>query len=165
MCVQVAIVGAGPLRCELEEMAVRSGVGHQVEFLGFRSDVHRLVKSSQVFVLPSAYEGLSISLVDAMVSGIAVISSDVGEVREVVKDGTSGMLYPSGDVQALADALQKLLTDHALRAELARNGRSSAMGEVSPTALSQRVMTELERRRPTRNRSTISGRRVSREAR
>jgi glycosyltransferase involved in cell wall biosynthesis len=164
MCIQVAVVGAGPMRAELEELASRLGVKGQVEFLGFRSDVHRLVKSSRVFVLPSAYEGLSVALVDAMVSGVAVISSDVGEVRDVVKDGTTGVLYRSGDVAALAAALARLLTDHALRAQLGRSGRNSAFSEASPEALSRRVTAELERRRPRRNRLTIPHGKVSRGA-
>ncbi len=124
---RVAVVGSGPLRESLEERARVLGVDDAVSFLGFRSDVADICARSRLFVLTSAYEGLSIALVDAMASGIPAVSSDVGEVRSVIEDGISGLLYPPGDVGALVDALRRLLDDSALRERVGRAARERAL--------------------------------------
>jgi len=123
---RIAIAGTGPLFQELQDRARSLGVADQVDFLGFRDDVSDLYARSRVFVLPSLYEGLSISLLDAMASGLPVIVSDVGEARDVVQDGRNGFVYPVGRVDELARLLETLLDDPDLRKELGDNAARTA---------------------------------------
>ena len=103
-----AFAGDGPLRPELEREAARLGVGDRVRFLGHREDVPDLLAASDVFALPSLYEGSSLALLEAMAAGRAVISSSIGGTAELIEDGT-GLLVPPGDVGALGSAIRRLL--------------------------------------------------------
>ncbi len=141
---RAAIVGDGPLRSSLEKYSDDLGLSECVTFLGFRSDVHELCRSSRVFAMTSEYEGLSIALLDAMAASLAVVGSDVGEIRSVVEDGVSGWIYPSADVSALTEALRVLLHDETLRSRLGRAARSSAISHASVQEVSARLATILE---------------------
>jgi glycosyltransferase involved in cell wall biosynthesis len=81
-----------------------------------------LYASSDIFVLPSYWEGYGIVLLEAMSYGLAVVASDAGAIPEVVKNGHTGLLVPPGNIEALKTAISRLLTDAALRQELAANG-------------------------------------------
>jgi glycosyltransferase involved in cell wall biosynthesis len=124
--VRVAIAGRGALEDELRARARALGVQDNVEFLGFVSDVERLYADARVFVLPSRSEGLSIAMCEAMAVGIPVVSTDVGEARDVVVPGETGELVEVGDVPALARYAGELLDDDARRA---------AMGRAAPAAV------------------------------
>lgn len=127
---RAAIVGRGPREDELRALARDLGVDGAVEFLGFRTDIERLDRSARVFVLPSASEGLSIAMLEAMAAGVVPVVSDVGELAEFVRDGETGMLYPAGDVDALTRVLDELLADEDRLAALAR----AAAAEVEARA-------------------------------
>lgn len=86
------------------------------------SSLRMLYASSDIFVLPSYWEGYGIVLLEAMSYGLAVVASDVGAIPEVVKNGHTGLLVPPGDVDALQATISRLLEDAALRRELAENG-------------------------------------------
>jgi L-malate glycosyltransferase len=141
---RIAIVGTGPLLAELQEHARRLGVENHVEFLGFREDVADLYSRSRVFVLPSRYEGLSISLLDAMASGLPAVVSDVGEARDVIRHGDNGFLYPPGDIVELSQRLSELLDDEGLSHEFgqraARDAQSHA-GTSTVAAAYRRILT------------------------
>jgi glycosyltransferase involved in cell wall biosynthesis len=144
--VRTAIVGAGPLQEELERQVRTCGLTDFVDILGFRSDVQGLLSRSSVFVLPSAYEGLSIALLDAMAAGLAVVSTDVGEIRDVVIDGVNGMIYNSGDVPALTTILSRLVASHQLRSVLGHQAHKQAMDYASVPVTSRTVVAALESR-------------------
>lgn len=125
---RLELVGEGPLQGELEDLARREG-GGRVGFRGFRTgdELRRLISGAQFVVVPSRwYENLPFSVMEAMAAGKAVVAADIGGIPEMVEDGVTGLLYPVGDEEALRAALERLIADPALRAEMGRRGREKA---------------------------------------
>lgn len=91
--------------------------------LGAVSDVGQVLAGAGVFALISRYEGLPLSVIEAMRAGLPVVATDVGGIRHAVVDGVTGLVCPAGDVDAVALALERLLREPNLRAELGRAGR------------------------------------------
>jgi glycosyltransferase involved in cell wall biosynthesis len=116
--VRFVLVGQGPLEAETRRLAGELGLEGTVVFAGFRTDAARLMAAFDAFALASTYEGLPIALVEAMATGCPAVATRVGGVPEVVADGVQGILVPSRDPAALADGLERLLGDRALRAEM-----------------------------------------------
>jgi glycosyltransferase involved in cell wall biosynthesis len=117
------IVGDGPERPQLEELARRFDVTHSVRFLGNRTDVPEILSLLNVFVLTSHNEANPVSILEAMSCERAVVATDVGSVGEVVQHGQTGCLVPPRDRGALAEALVALLADPARTAEMGRTAR------------------------------------------
>jgi glycosyltransferase involved in cell wall biosynthesis len=103
------VVGDGPLRAALERQVVERGLSSRVTWLGSRRDLGDLLSVMDIFVLPSLWEGLPLSLVLAMGAGLPVVSTSVAGIPEVVRDGTTGLLVPPADSAALAGALKRLV--------------------------------------------------------
>ena len=120
------LIGDGPLRGALEGQAAELGIADRVVFAGSRDDVFDLLPALDVFALSSRFEGLPIALLEAMATGIAPVTSSVGGIPEVITDGEDGLLVPPGDPAALASALDKVLNDPALRADLGRRAATRA---------------------------------------
>lgn len=118
----VWIAGDGPEYSVLEKMCRTHGVEARVRFLGHRDDAADLIVACDVFVQPARREGLGVAALEAMALRRPVVASRVGGLAEAVADGRTGLLVPPGDAAALADALERLVQDGALRAELGRNG-------------------------------------------
>jgi glycosyltransferase involved in cell wall biosynthesis len=127
------VVGHGPLRADLEARARALGLFPEgVRFFGERGDVPLLLKMSDAFVLPTAVrEGLSLSILEAMAAGLPVVVTDVGGNREVVEDGTTGLLVPPGDPQALADAMGLVVTSSARAREWGRTAREVVLARFT----------------------------------
>jgi glycosyltransferase involved in cell wall biosynthesis len=123
---RLVLVGEGPERGRIEEQARQSGVGGKVRLLGLRQDVARLLAASDLFLLTSISEGIPLTLIEAMAAGVPVVSTRVGGVPEVIEDGVTGLLAPSGDHEALAGHVLRLAGDEALRRRLAASGRERA---------------------------------------
>jgi glycosyltransferase involved in cell wall biosynthesis len=134
-----AFAGDGPLRPELEHEAARLGVEDRVRFLGHREDVPDLLAASDVFALPSLYEGSSLALLEAMAAGRAVVSSSIGGTAELIEDGANGLLVPPGDVGALSSAIRRLLRDDGLRARLGARGRDRVEANFAERATADAV--------------------------
>lgn len=118
--VLLLVVGDGDQRPILEREAKTLGLSGCVRFLGKRSDVHEFLSLSDIFVLPSLAEGLSVSLLEAMLYGLAVVVSDIPANREVIVDGVHGLVSPPGDVRQLTRAILRLVDDPSLREDLGR---------------------------------------------
>jgi glycosyltransferase involved in cell wall biosynthesis len=116
---KLAIVGDGELDGALRQQARSGGVAGQVLFLGQRADVADLLPAFDIFALPSRTEGLSIALLEACATGLAVVATAVGGNPEIVRHGETGLLVPVDDADALRDALMTLLDDASLRGRLA----------------------------------------------
>ena len=103
----LTIVGDGPLRAELEQLAVTLGVADTVDFLGYRprAEVATLMQRASVLALPSSSEGYGLVLAEALACGTPVVASRVGGVPEIVASSSAGTLVPPGDIDALTDAL------------------------------------------------------------
>lgn len=125
-----AIIGDGPERGLLEDLAVKLGVEENVSFTGFvdQDGLTAYMKASKVFVLPSIREGFGLVIVEANACGLPVISirHDMSAVRELVKDGVNGFLVNDISSREIAEAITKLVTDEALRERLAENGFAMA---------------------------------------
>ena len=123
---RVWIVGDGPLRGRLEEQAAGSHLGEVVQFLGDRSDVPSLLAASDIFVLPSRYEGLPMTLLEAMAAGLPCVATDVGGNGELVDHSVTGWLVAQENPRELANRLGVLIEDGALRRRLGRAAREKA---------------------------------------
>lgn len=102
-------VGKGELQSECVRLSKQLNVIERVRFLGVRNDIPELMKSADVIVLSSHYEGLSLSSLEAMASGRPFIASDVPGLREIVKD--AGLLFPDGDYEMLSSHILNLMND------------------------------------------------------
>jgi glycosyltransferase involved in cell wall biosynthesis len=120
---QVVIAGEGPERGRLEQQATELGVRDRVTFLGLRTDVPRLLASSDVLAMPSLNEGLGNAVLEAMAAARPVVASAVGGLSESVVSGETGILVPPGDVEALARALNVVLSDDRLARDMGAAGR------------------------------------------
>jgi glycosyltransferase involved in cell wall biosynthesis len=108
---ELMIVGEGPLREELEELARDLGVGDRVIMPGFFHDPWPFYASADLFVLSSDYEGFGNVLVEAMLAGLRIVSTDCpAGPKEILDGGRYGCLVPCGDAQALANAIDRALT-------------------------------------------------------
>jgi len=119
-------VGKGELEEDLKAEAARLGVEDRVRFLGWRDDVHEIMPFFDVFVLPSMMEGMGRALVEAIAAGKPVIGTRVGGIPDLVKDGHNGFLVEPGEVDGLAEAIQKLVADENLRRAMGERGRAMA---------------------------------------
>ena len=138
------VVGSGPLRKELEELARRHGLTNRIRFLG---DIHndRLASyyaAADVFVLPSVArsEAFGIVQIEAMAAGLPVVNTELDSgVPEVSLNELTGFTVPPRDPSALAAALNRLLSDASLRESLGREGQRRAEKEFSVEIMSQRM--------------------------
>ncbi len=121
----VVIVGeghwGGPI---ISKAAAELGIAERVHLLGFRDDIPRILAGSDIFVLPTPSEGLSIAIMEAMAAALPVVATAVGGNPELVEPGRTGYLVPAGDASALAEAMRKLAKDPARRRAMGRAGRS-----------------------------------------
>lgn len=120
---RLRLIGDGPMRGSVEELAYELRIHDRVDFLGDRDDVPSLLASSDVFVLASKFEMFPISVLEAMRAGLPVIASDVGGVGEAIVHGETGFLVPSGSAPALAQALTQMLSNVDLRLRFGRAAR------------------------------------------
>ena len=112
------VVGDGELRDELRSRAAALGIAGRVHFLGARRDLGNILAASDIFAMPSFWEGLPLSMVLAMGAGLPVVASKVAGIPEVVNDRVSGLLVAPGDSAQLARALAVLVQDAGLRSRL-----------------------------------------------
>ena len=122
----VWLVGDGPQRAALEIQARQLGLDAHVRFLGFRDDVPDLLKASNIFVLPSRYEAMPITILEAMAAGLASVVTDVGENAHLIEDGVTGRIVPPEDPQALADALRALIQNPSLCGDMGGKAKTKA---------------------------------------
>ena len=118
----LVIAGDGPSRSTLERTAQEVGVADRVVFAGLRPDARELMGAADAVVLPSRWEGLPLTALEALASGTPLVATDVRGVRNLVVDGRDALLVPE-DPEALAAALRRVLDDPALAARLADAGR------------------------------------------
>ncbi len=117
------LVGKGHLENELRQQALALGISQHVIFTGVRHDIPDILAQTDIFVLPSRWEGLPLSAIEAMAAARAVLVTDVGGNSELVESGRSGVVIPAADVGALADGLLALLADEAARLALGAAAR------------------------------------------
>ena len=143
------VIGDGELRDELRQRVDQLGLGGRVHFAGARRDLGNILGAIDMFVMPSLWEGLPLSLVLAMGAGLPVIASRVAGIPEVVQDNVSGLLVDPGDAVDLATAMVRVLQDEELGARLGQEGRAFVRPRfgvdgyiASMTALYDKLLTD-----------------------
>jgi glycosyltransferase involved in cell wall biosynthesis len=104
-------LGDGELREDLKSQAREAGLADNIHFLGLRDDVPDVLAAADLFVLPSLWEGLSVALLEAMAAGKPIVATAVSGTTEAMVPGTTGLIVPPSNVQALADAISELVSD------------------------------------------------------
>lgn len=123
------------------EAAVRLGIADRVKFLGWvrGDDKQRLLEQASMYVLPSYREGLPMSVLEAMASGLPVVTTRIGGIPEAVTDGVEGYLIEAGDIASLSDRLQRLTTSPQDAARMGRAARSRVEAEFSAQVIVPRL--------------------------
>ncbi|MBT4121082.1 MAG: glycosyltransferase family 4 protein [Candidatus Magasanikbacteria bacterium] len=129
---EIIIIGGGPKKIELEKFIVQNKVKN-VNLLGSlsRDQVFDMVNESDVFVLVSKYEGLPMTILEAMSFGLPVVASDVGGVGEIIEDGINGFLLKNNSAEELKESLEKLIIDKRLREKMGAVSIEKVLSEFS----------------------------------
>jgi glycosyltransferase involved in cell wall biosynthesis len=135
---QLLIVGSGPEESRLRAQSV-SIPG--VVFTGQTNDALRYLQAADLFVLPSATEGLSNSLLEALSTGLPVLATSVGGTPDVISHGVNGYLIPPEDLPALKSGLMELLADATLRTRLGSQGRERMCTDFSLDSVALKLDT------------------------
>jgi glycosyltransferase involved in cell wall biosynthesis len=141
----LVIVGEGPLLSELQTAADACGVGPRVHFLEFRRDVPDLLASFDCYVQPSLWEGLSISLIEALAAARPIVATDIEGNREVIDPGMTGLLVRPAETSALAEAIVQVLRNSDLAAALAANAGRAAVTRFSEQRMVQQNLAVYDR--------------------
>ncbi|MFC2163454.1 glycosyltransferase family 4 protein [Acidobacteriota bacterium] len=139
--IKVWIVGGGPQREKLDHLKDRLGISSYVSLLGEREDVPQLVSRFDVFVLPSLWEGLPYSLLEAAALGKPVVASDIDGVRELIKHEQTGLLVPPRQPLLLADAVVRLLRDRDYALRLGQNLKTAVQNTYTLDRMVSQVQT------------------------
>jgi glycosyltransferase involved in cell wall biosynthesis len=131
----LCMVGDGPDRVRLEEIAHELGIARSCYFVGYQEQIAGYYRLFDAFVLPSVNEGTPVSAIESLASGTPVVANRVGGVPDVVRDGVDGFLVEAGDAEAAADKLAVLARDEALRRRLGEAGRARVLERYSVSRL------------------------------
>jgi glycosyltransferase involved in cell wall biosynthesis len=112
---------------DMESLLRGAGLGYRLRLLGYRTDIAALLAAADIFTLPSRFEGLPMSVIEAMLTGLPVVATNVRGPAEQVVDGITGLQVPPGNAAALGAALGRLVRDPALRADMGQAGRQRAL--------------------------------------
>jgi glycosyltransferase involved in cell wall biosynthesis len=128
--VKVSFLGYGAEN--LKAVCEESGIGDYVEYLGAVSMTDRIgfFRKADIFVLPTYAEAMPMSVIEAMAAGLAVVTTPVGGIPELIEDGKTGLLFPPGDAGALAEKISFLLNNPAARIEIGKKARQKARREM-----------------------------------
>ena len=121
----ILIVGEGAEKVKLEKMAKDLNVCSAVKFLGIRKDVRSLMMASDIFLMPSRYEGLSIAMIESMAIGLPIIASDAPGLRYYIKNNKNGLMFPSENYVVMAECIKHLTNDKKLREKLGKGARAT----------------------------------------
>jgi glycosyltransferase involved in cell wall biosynthesis len=119
-------VGEGDLRAELENLARKLNLAGKVHFLGLRSDIPDVLGAMDAFVMSSDYEGNPLSVLEAMASGLPIVSTAAGGVPNLFEAGKEGFLVPPGDLSGLAKSMNSLLKYEAARQSMGTAAKNRA---------------------------------------
>ncbi len=137
--VHLSIIGDGPLRQPLQQLAAELAIDNRIDFLGVRNDIPALLAQTDIFVLPSLREGTPMALLEAMAAGCAPVASAVGNIPHIIQEGVNGLLIAPGDVTSLIAALSKLVTNQAWRSSLGEAARTFVRQHYSLPRLGEQL--------------------------
>ncbi|WP_426452388.1 glycosyltransferase family 4 protein [Paenibacillus sp. S-38] len=133
------LIGDGPMRPELEALAIEQGLYEDTIFYGYMLHPEDFMPFFDVFVLPSQAEAFGSVFAEAALCGLAVVGTQVGGIAEQIEHGVNGLLVPVGDVQALASALEKVIGDPMYRYQLGRIALEKATKSYSMARVVQQL--------------------------
>jgi glycosyltransferase involved in cell wall biosynthesis len=136
---RLLMVGDGDEKAAGVALVEELGLEDKVVFQAFRHDVPDVLAAADIFVLPSLWEGLPIGLLEAMAMGKAVIATRVDGTKEVVNDGSNGLLIEPGDVGGLVAAILRLSKDGTLRDQLSRNAVRTIREQYNASLMTQHI--------------------------
>lgn len=129
--VKLLLAGDGPLLASCQELAVRLGVDKMVVFLGYRSDVDRLLTICDIAVASSLREGLPVNIMEAMACGLPIVATSNRGHRELVRNNENGWLVQTNDAKAMSEKLQALAKHSGLKKKFGRSGRKFITGKFA----------------------------------
>ncbi len=129
---------------DMEPYFANSGLGERLRRLGYRRDVAAILAASDIFVLPSHFEGLPMSVIEAMLCGLPVVATHIRGPREQVVEGETGFLVPPGSVAPLAEALKRLADDVGLRTRFGNAALSRALRKFREDTVTKRTIDLLQ---------------------
>jgi len=123
--VKFILAGDGVLRNKIERSISQFNLGQQVILTGWQEDINRILQAIDIFVLTSLWEGLPISVLEAMAAALPVVATNTGGIMEIVHDGRTGFLIQPGDINQMSEKLNSLLKNDSLRKQFGQNARNS----------------------------------------
>jgi glycosyltransferase involved in cell wall biosynthesis len=121
---ELDLISDGPGMPAMRALAASLGIADRIRFLGQRMDVQRLLAEAQIAALITNWEGLPLSILEAMRAGLPVVASDVGGIAETIREGESGFLVARGAVEQVRERIGRLLSEPGLRKQMGAAGRS-----------------------------------------
>ncbi len=125
---------------DMEPHFARANLGPRLRRLGYRTDIPALLAAADIFALPSHFEGLPMSIIEAMLTGLPVISTNISGPREQVIHNETGILVPPATITPLAEALHRLATDAPLRTRMGEAGRTRALAQFDEAIVLARTL-------------------------
>lgn len=140
---RLTLLGDGQLRPAMEDCARELGIDDAVRFLGNQADVHPFLHDADIFLLPSRFEGMPMTIIEAMGTGLPIAAAKVGGVPDMLRDGESGLLT-SWEPDDICSACERLIDSEALREKLGRNALADS-SRFSAETMARRYCEEYER--------------------
>jgi N-acetyl-alpha-D-glucosaminyl L-malate synthase BshA len=123
---RLMLIGDGPDRSAAEHLALRYNVQDRIHFLGKQDNVNELLPIADLMIMPSQMESFGLAALEAMACSVPAIATRVGGVPELIDDGSNGLLFPIGNVEAMAAAAIELLNNPSRLSEMAQAARRTA---------------------------------------
>lgn len=142
---KIVLIGVGELEAVIRQEVEVRNLGNYIIFYGQTLEVQKMLQAFDCFILPSLWEGMPLALLEAMAVGLPVIGTDVAGTREVIENEVTGLLIPSKNPTAIADALIRLMDDRKLRTRLANQAQSFVKGRYSVEVSISAYLTLYER--------------------
>ena len=140
---RLVLVGDGDLREDMEKLAQELEISDVVHFAGMQSNVHPYLQDADIFVLPSSYEGIPMTIIEAMGTGLPIVATAVGGVPDMLKDEESGLLVPC-EPDAVCDACARLVEDRQLRQRLGQAALQDSL-RFSAEHMAEQYIQEYQR--------------------
>jgi len=141
----LTFAGDGETLEDIKRYAASKACAAQITFLGTVHDVPKLLKTADIFVLATHYEGLPLSIIEAMRSGLPIVANDVGGISELVRHDENGLLCPANSTDAMANALEALINTPKTRTQLGKTSQQRFSNEFTDTVMFEKTAKVYQR--------------------